>query len=125
MTYRNDIEYVCVKIRTKNKTIHWIYNAYISPNSDLSIYERHLECINQIKIAPKELLIVVGDFNLPNVAWILNEENCDYYPTNYGNRKPEHFLFSMMDNGFAQMCNYKNSIDNVLDLVFTTDPTLK
>jgi len=45
--------------------------SYIPPGSDLIIYEHHLSAIKSVLslLSNSDLLIVLGDFNLPDISW--------------------------------------------------------
>jgi len=45
--------------------------SYIPPGSDLTIYEQHLSAIKTVlsHLSERDLLIVLGDLNLPDISW--------------------------------------------------------
>jgi len=63
----NDIEFVGVKKSLKSFSIY--VTSYIPPGSDLAIYEQHLAAIKTVlsHLSERDLLIVLGDFNLPDI----------------------------------------------------------
>jgi len=72
----NEIEFVGVKISLKSFSIY-VTCSYIPPGSDLRIYEQHLSAIKTVfsHLSERDLLIVLGDFNLPDISWCLSTDS--------------------------------------------------
>jgi len=66
----NDIEFVGGKVNLKSFFIY-VTCCYTPPGSDLIIYEQHLSAIKTVlsHLFERDLLIVLGDFNLPGISW--------------------------------------------------------
>jgi len=66
----NDIEFVGVKVSLKSFSLY-VTCSYIPPGYDLKIYEQHLAAIKTVlsHLSKWDLLIVLGDFNLPEFSW--------------------------------------------------------
>jgi len=66
----NEIEFVSVKVSLQSFSI-FVTCSYIPPGSDLIIYEHHLYAIKSVLslLSNSDLLIVLGDFNLPDISW--------------------------------------------------------
>lgn len=120
--FRNhdQIECECIKIKSPTSFIY-VYVGYIPPNSDVSVYRDHNEAINSIDLNENDKMLVLGDYNLPGIEWIWDDELGSFLPTNFNYEPANHFLNEMTDSGFFQMCDITNKSGNVLDLVFTTD----
>lgn len=119
------LEYVCVQFLNNNKSV-FLYCVYIPPNSALEIYEDHIRAIQTIKLGGSDILIVIGDFNLPKFVWH-TEDNVTFIPeANEAVRetREQSDKLSMLKEfhskcGLHQFCNAKNDKGNVLDLVFS------
>ena len=66
----NDIEFVAVKIKLGKKSL-FISCSYIPPSSNADIYAKHLSAMKSAFMNSKtsDLLISLGDFNLPSISW--------------------------------------------------------
>lgn len=119
------LEYVCVQFFNNNKSI-FLYCAYIPPESTLEIYKDHIRAIRSIKLSKNDNLIVVGDFNLPNIVW-RTKDNVTFAPENNDSIRETRLQTQKIallkelqsECGLYQFCNAKNSKGNVLDLVFS------
>jgi len=72
----NDKEFVGVKVSLKSFSIY-VTCSYIPPGSYLTIYEQHLSEIKSVlsHLSERDLLIVLGDFNLPDISWSLSTDS--------------------------------------------------
>lgn len=119
-----ELECVCVKL-LGGKTGIFIYAFYIPPNAGREIYQRHMEAIDNIRMANTDTLMVIGDANAPNIEWTRNNrcENSFIPCGNVSNVYAEFLRFFPCKNMF-QMINKLNCADNVLDLCYTMEPEL-
>lgn len=132
-----DLESVCVKFPLRRGNLY-IYCAYIRPPSADNEFSKfselcgsHVEAIKNLntELKTEDILIVMGDFNLPGVRWIENADGFDYIPilgeSNSRMTLTASFVTeSLTDLGLSQMCNLANHSGNVLDLVYTNAPEL-
>ena len=118
------LEYVCIKASTKSQHVY-IYNAYIPPNSSSEIYQAHLAAIKSISTDPEDVVIIVGDFNLPKVEWeIDSDENGALIPTVLEPQFAADFILGLIGIGVYQVNHIRNTKSNrLLDLFFTNDFT--
>lgn len=115
-----NLNFVCLKCSIKSE-IFIIYVLYIPPNSSLDIYQSHL---NAIKFLSREYcakIIIIGDFNLPGIKWVANENNDHFLPVNVRCEEAILTCDSLLGDGFYQVNNIRNHYGNVLDLVFVND----
>lgn len=123
----NHLEYICVQFLNKNKSI-LLYCAYIRPDSAIEIYEEHFKAIQSINLGKNDILIVVGDFNLPNIIWH-SKDNVTFLPKNNDSVRETRLQSQKLTKlkefqskcNLHQLCNDKNPKGNVLDLVFSND----
>ncbi|XP_055296460.1 uncharacterized protein LOC129565513 [Sitodiplosis mosellana] len=121
----NHLEYVCLQFLNNNKSI-FLYCAYIPPDSTIDIYADHVKAIRSINLRKDDLLIVVGDFNLPNFDWH-TKDNKTFWPEMNGSVRETRLQtqkFQLLKElqlkcKLYQFCNAKNHKGNVLDLVFS------
>jgi len=66
----NEIEFVSEKVSLQSLS-SFVTCSYILPCSDLIIYEHHLSSIKSLLslLSNRDLLIVLSDFNLPDISW--------------------------------------------------------
>ena len=123
LTDSQDVEFVCAKLSYINQTIY-ITCSYIPPNSDSNIYLKHSELIKNISHihSPNSELICLGDFNLPNTSWILDDDTAHYVPVSSTVRSNdmENFWQNIFDQGLYQLNNIYNFKGKILDLVFSS-----
>ncbi len=120
------LEFVCVQFCNESKSI-FVYCAYIPPMSTSTkhIYKDHFQAIRSINVNINDILIVVGDFNIPNIEWQSND-NKKLLPqpvteTRELTEKLAELAKLQSDRKLHQLSNYKNPKGNVLDLVFSND----
>lgn len=117
-----DLECICIQLKLNSNTNAFIYVAYIPPNSDKATYSRHSTLINSIQYKSKDTILVMGDFNIPNVEWLLDTDDQKILlPINI---RPDHaadFIADIMEHGLCQINSIRNDDNNLLDLVFTND----
>jgi len=117
------LEYVCVKASTKLHNIY-VYCAYIPPNSPSDLYKSHLAAIHSIATDPDDVLLIVGDFNLPKVQWSIDDDDQNVLiPTVLEPAFAADYINGLMSIGVHQINNIRNKNDKLLDLIFTNDIT--
>lgn len=121
----DDIEYVCVMLKAKNYK-NFIYCLYIVPIVDsrnyIERYRKHIDAINTIPIEESDIVYVVGDFNLPRITWMENDEQPNnYLPINVTTDIETLVIDTLFGMGLYQTNGMTNSMNRLLDLVFTND----
>lgn len=121
----DDIEYTAVTIRLDLNVRLIIYAAYIPPNSTSLIYGKHIAAIESIHMLQSDILLIMGDFNIPNVDWLPAEDaqfaNNYLIPVNMSNQTAAPFLNEMMNMGLQQFNSVLNCMGRLLDLIFVSD----
>jgi len=109
----NDIEFVGVKVSLKSFSIY-VTCSYIPPGSDLTIYDQHLSAINTVlsHLSERDLLIVLGDFNLPGISWSPSTVSLVSTPLS-----DHDFVDGLLELSLQQVSFIRNSINRQLDLV--------
>jgi len=114
-------EIVAVKIQFNSYSL-FLINCYVPPKSGSEIFSNLLFCIHTVVklLNPSDKILVIGDFNLPQITWIPNED-CYFIPKN----DLKDFLSSFVDyfnsNDLQQFSHIKNFQNNQLDLCFSSD----
>lgn len=123
----DNVEIVCVKVSVRNCVIY-VCCVYVPSNSDCLTYERYSSAIdsfmNSIQRKACDIVLVLGDFNFPNVLWLPDTDNDNILlPVNISNSNnvAADFIDSCVSYGLFQInsiCNYNNRL---LDLVFCSE----
>lgn len=122
LTDTTNLESICVRAKLKNGIFMYVYCLYIPPNSDASCYQNHLNAIKSIQLNNMDTLIIVGDFNIPNVNWINYDFDSNIYiPTNIKPNYSAEFLLNLQTDGIFQINSINNKDMRKLDLIFTND----
>ena len=108
----NDIEVCCIDITLENITQRYIC-VYDPPNCKSDYMQKLCDCL-QVLVDVKHEVILLSDFNLPNIAWFDNA-----YPT--GLCETLFYDFAT-NNGFSHFVESATYSINVLNLVFCNDP---
>jgi len=95
--------------------------SYIPPGSDLIVYEHHLSAIKSVLslLSNSDLLIVLGDFNLPNISWSPPTDSRVAIPLSV-----HDFVDGLLELSLQQVSFIRNSLNRLLDLVFVSDPSI-
>ena len=87
--------------------------------TDLNNLRQSLELLNKSK--PKHL-VLCGDFNCPDIDW---DKLClKHSKTTQDKNEQQHLIEIMSDFNLSQMHSEPTREENLLDLVFTTNPSL-
>lgn len=100
----------------------FIYIAYIPPLSRSELYAKCCDSIGDIFNAaePSDLVLVMGDFNLPSTEWTFDKEvNC-CLPSNLTSDECL-FVDSMLRCNLNQINHIPNVNGRMLDLIFTNE----
>ena len=121
-------EALCVKVTLQTSAL-FLCCCYIPPTSRNQRYSSFVSFVDSIAetAAPKDDIIVFGDFNLPNLNWnqIQEDENNNFYlPEHVGSESEISIVDGLLAAGLMQICNIPNQNSTFLDLVFTTDTSI-
>lgn len=118
------IEHVCVKFRSSNRHII-VYCCYVPSTLSIEIrhqlFVRHVDAIRGLKRNACDTVFVMGDFNLPNILWMQNDEDVNYLPINVTTAMETFVMDSFSSDGFRQINGVVNHMNRILDLIFTDD----
>jgi hypothetical protein len=122
------VEHVFVNVRVKSQVIIFVC-VYIPPASDVAIYKAHSEVIEELyKKYPKARVIIVGDYNLPNIGWVAGADNDDLEVMATLDRPCEKTA-SVLDMfhylQLHQLNLVRNHNNRILDLVFSGDTNVR
>jgi len=110
----NDIEFVGVKVSLKSFSIY-VTCSYIPPGSDLTIYEQDLSVIKTVlsHLSERDLLIILGDFNLPDISWSPSTDSLVSTPLSV-----HDFVDGLLELSLQQVSFIRNTLNRQLDLIF-------
>lgn len=121
-----DCEFLTIEITLKPKPMI-IYLCYMNV-FELQIANKHYEHVKLLtEKYQSHQIMVLGDFNLKKIAWEEDELNNFYLPTLSTTSQSGYFadatefLMRILSLPMFQLSNIKNSVGNVLDLVFVND----
>ena len=119
-----DVEQLCVRLSSSSNTGFnlQIFLSYIPPASPEIVYSKHLENIlaSMDGTYSDDNCIILGDFNLPNIAWKSEPDNT-LIPFNVTSVVERLFIDSLTDNNLVQINNIPNKYGKFLDFVFLSD----
>ncbi|XP_031332835.1 uncharacterized protein LOC116163124 [Photinus pyralis] len=118
----DNVEHIFVLVMFLGKC-YIIGNVYIPPNSHSDVYDLHCTATeNVLNRYPDHVLILCGDYNLPNIKWI--NDQYGLHATGQLNESgtivADHFAYLNL----YQVNNVRNDYNVILDLVFTNDFSL-
>lgn len=128
-----NVDIVFAKILLSNSRKIYVCCLYIPSDSTSSVYElylKHLEWFRESSsLDASDVVIVLGDFNLPYLEWIWDEvDKNTLLPVNVVNCAGLDLVYGMQSFGLYQINSVRNFNDRTLDLVFCNecdDATLK
>jgi len=110
------IKFISVKLSFPKRKIFFIC-SYISPGSEFNVYLLHLSAIHSISLLLEtDQLIVLGDFNLPNISWLESKDSLAMIP-----RMQNDFIDGLVELSLQQVNRIPNHIGRLLDLIFVFD----
>ena len=116
-----DCELDLVKISLKGKQELFVGSYYMPKRNmtDLNNLRQSLELLNKSK--PKHL-VLCGDFNCPDIDW---DKLCLKNSKSIQDRNEQQYLIEIMSEfNLTQVHDQPTREENLLDLVFTTNPSL-
>lgn len=116
------IEFLCVKVFMCKKTYYFIV-LYIPPRSSIDIYLNHIDCISEIVNMShcNDTIVVLGDFNLPNIIWSVDSESLEILPSNVLSANDSAVLDALFSFNLKQINLYSNDNNSFLDLIFVNN----
>ena len=97
--------------------------VYLPPNSEPALYELHAQCVQKLvdEESERNLVLIVGDYNLPHLSWVRDEcLNC-MLPINASSEQGMVLVESVLSTGLFQINNVTNFNGRLLDLAFIND----
>lgn len=123
--FDGECESICVKIEMQPVSLV-LYVAYVNDPQKGNILLKHWNLIHQVvSLESKSRFVVLGDFNLHDIVWNLDDTDTYFLPQNITSHTESEyyqaaskFLQKMHYLPLFQLSNAKNISSNVLDLVF-------
>ena len=107
---------VAIVIKTNNNINDLLICCVYRPPSNV-LHDDFITFITNVNNVTSKTVILCGDFNLPAYNWSLFPNNnipAPYLP----------FCNSIIQSGFKQIVNFPTRLNNYLDLIFVSDPSL-
>ena len=117
------LEQIAVCIKAPNRSLY-IIAVYLPPNTHADLYSTHAQAVQHLTYGASEADIVLslGDFNLPNLRWQLDDDVNGYIPTNVTSDQEQSLVETMFAIGLRQVSDCTNINDRLLDLAFVNLP---
>ena len=100
-----------------------MFCVYVPPSSDIDVYDAVIKCIQHVSseiCGMDDEVLVLGDFNLPNVDWNESLDGDYYIPFGVTSEIEKQFLDGISARGLRQINSIKTKINRILDLIFVS-----
>ena len=116
------LEQIAVRIPLSGKTL-FVCCVYIPPNSEASIYTQHSSCVQQLCDLAQSTddVVVVGDYNVPNLTWHFDEDFNAYLPSGQSTEQEVALIEDVLGTGLQQVFDLPNANGRLLDLALVSD----
>lgn len=117
----HNIEIICVRVHLNGNNL-FIVLTYMPPSSPQDRYVALISCLHSIttKMKDNDRIILLGDFNLPSLAWSLDLEINSMIPSS-GNETSINYIQDLSTLGLKQINTITNNKSKLLDLIFVDD----
>lgn len=116
-----DCELEMVKISLKNKKELYVASFYMPHRQDKHLQDLK-EALEKLNGNKQKHLILCGDFNCPDISW---DSLCVQNSTSTQDKHVQQLLIDLsVEFNLTQMHDKPTREQNLLDLVFTTNPSL-
>lgn len=118
-----DLEQVAVCIKLQQRSFY-IIAIYLPPNSSPELYSAHADAVQHVAdlSAEHDVVLSIGDFNLPSLHWQLDCDANGYIPSNMSTDSERNLIENLFATGMHQINCFVNSNGKLLDLTFVTLP---
>lgn len=101
-----------------------IVAIYLRPNSIPASYTAHTNAIQALcdMVSDTDIILALGDYNLPNLQWQFDEDINGYLPTNASTEQDVILTESFSTSGLIQLNSISNSNGRILDLAYANTP---
>lgn len=110
-----------MRIRLRGFSLY-VVAVYIPPRSNPDLYAAHSSAIQQIvdTMSGTDIIMSLGDYNLPNLNWQLDEDINGYVPSNASSEQELTLVETVFASDLQQINNIVNVDGHLLDLVFVS-----
>ena len=113
-------EFQAIELQLKDQQNVKICNFYRPPWTDDSYFEDFIIAMQQVDAKGKGNIWVGGDFNLPDIDW----SDVKLLPGNVNVNLSNSLIDLMNDMALTQVVDHPTRKNSILDLFFTSNPTL-
>lgn len=120
----SSVEDIWIRLQVNSR--FFIFSAvYLPPDVSLAVYADYVGnlktiCYNNLA----DTIFVLGDFNLPGIQWIQDDETIGLTPTNIKSEKETLICYNFASCDLCQFNNIANCNNNILDLCFSNCDSL-
>ncbi|XP_062541343.1 uncharacterized protein LOC134209375 [Armigeres subalbatus] len=114
------LEQVKVTLKLPHSSVH-IFGIYLRPNSDYELYATHYTVVQSVidKSFVYDVFLLLGDYNLPHLQWIFDDDINGYLATNASSEQEISLSEAISTCGLVQINPFVNRNNRLLDLIFT------
>lgn len=115
-----DIDQIIIKILVDKSQEIFISASYIPPLSPVEVYKAHINncCTILSNRSDSQNVIIVGDFNLPNVKWSYDSDINQLIPYQVSSESECEVLDTCAEFNLNQINDVYNENNRLLDLIF-------
>ena len=117
----DNLEQVAVRLKATHRSIY-IVAIYLPPNSRSDLYSAHAHAVQWLadRSSDSDVILSLGDFNLPDLRWQFDLDVSGYIPLNASSESEQSLIENMFAAGFQQICGFVNTNGRLLDLAFVS-----
>lgn len=120
----DNLEQAVICLKLQNSTVY-VCGIYLRPNSQPALYSSHSTAIQQLceRMSGSDTIVVVGDYNLPQLIWQEDEDVNGLLPSNASSEQEIVLVESTIASGLHQINSLSNANGRLLDLAFVNEPS--
>lgn len=116
--------WVSIDLNGKQKLL--VCCVYVPPYASAENISCHLDKVSNVCMDhPEDLIMIVGDYNIPQVSWSYNETLNMYDPSSATSSVAENVIDTYSLLNFGQYNGVANTFNKTLDLLFSSTPNVQ
>lgn len=119
MTDSEDL-WITITSVTSSVRIH-LCCVYIPPKDPYSLTNFCSKLNEIVHQNAGDVIVICGDFNLPNISWSYDSVNKNCTPYNFSDTHSNLFIDTISFCGLSQFNYFRNTADNTLDLIMSNN----
>lgn len=117
--------WVSVNAKVHGKVVEYLFCAvYLPPPVKPNVLEIFLENCNVVMQSSCNRTVILGDFNLGFIDWVMDNQNKKMIPSNYSSTLGYQLIDFLSLNNLSQFNSVKNKKSRILDLALSNSNDL-